>query len=81
MDLRQRWVIARQDAHTDWEFFADRGIWTKELHAAALFHTLWGAEEAFLHSAGSQGTVYNAADVYERAVAVSKDAVGAEASA
>lgn len=68
MDLRQRWVIARQNVHTDWEFFADRGLWTPSFHNALLFHALWGAEEARTQSASGQGAVYNAADVHERAV-------------
>lgn len=71
MDLRQRWVIARQNPQTDWEFFADRGVWTSDLHRAVLFYTLWGAEEAVVHSAGGQGRVRNAADAYEFAVSSS----------
>ena len=65
MDLRQRWIIARQDQDTNWEFFVDRGRWTSKIHDAALFYTLWGAEEAHVHSAGGQGTVRNAAEIYE----------------
>lgn len=60
MDLRQRWIIARQDKDTDWEFFADRGQWTSQLHEAVLFYTLWGAEEAWAHSAAGYGKVHNA---------------------
>lgn len=81
MDLRQRWVIARQNVHTDWEFFADRGVWTDDLHWAALFYTLWGAEEALVHSAAGQGSVRNAAEVYEFAVSGPKPVEGAEAAA
>ena len=81
MDLRQRWIIARQNVHTDWEFFADRGIWTTDLERAAMFHTLWGAEEALVHSAGGQGAVNNAADIYERAASTPKGIEGAEAAA
>lgn len=81
MDLRQRWVIARQDHHTDWEFFADRGIWTKDFHAAVLFYTLWGAEEARTHSAGGHGDVRNAADVMEFAVRHMPAKPSAEAAA
>jgi hypothetical protein len=65
MDLHQRWVIARQDADTEWEFFVDRGLWSPKLGEAFLFNTLWGAEEARVHSAGGRGTVRNAADVHE----------------
>lgn len=65
MDLRQRWVIARQNHDTDWEFFVDVGRWTSKLPEAFLFYTLWGAEEAWEHSAGGHGKVRNAAEVYE----------------
>ncbi len=70
MDLRQRWIIARQDKDTDWEFFAERGQWTNQLHEAVLFYTLWGAEEAWMHSAGGHGTVHNAAELYEFAATI-----------
>ena len=72
MDLRQRWVIARQDANADWEVFADRGRWTRHLDEAVYFHTLWGAEEAHAHSAAGQGVVRNAAEVHEFAAAITK---------
>jgi hypothetical protein len=72
MDLRQRWIIARQDADTNWEFFVDRGRWTTKLNEATLFYTLWGAEEAREHSAGAQGAVRNASDVYEFAGATAR---------
>ena len=72
MELRNRWLIARQDSETHWEFFADRGVWTKDLHRAVHFLTLWGAEEAQIHSAGGQGVVRNAADVYEFALQATK---------
>ena len=65
MDLQQRWVIARQDADTEWAFFVNRGLWSAKLSEAFLFYTLWGAEEARVHSAGGQGTVRNAAEVQE----------------
>ena len=81
MDLRQRWVIARQDHHADWEFFADRGIWTKDFHAAVLFYTLWGAEEARSHSAGGHGEVRNAADVAEFVLTAARPPGSAEAAA
>lgn len=80
MDLRQRWVIARQNSETDWEFFADRGRWTTKFEEAFLFYTLWGAEEARVHSAGGHGSVRNAADVQEFA-AVLPDHAGVEAAA
>ena len=81
MDLRQRWVIARQDHHTDWEFFVDRGLWTKDFHGAVLFYTLWGAEEARAHSAGGHGDVRNAAEVAEFALSQPPAAAHAEAAA
>jgi hypothetical protein len=81
MDLQQRWVIAHQDASTEWHFFADRGRWTTNVHEAVHFHTLWGAEEARAHSAGGQGTVRNASDVYEFAASPAKQIEGAEAAA
>lgn len=81
MDLRQRWVIARQDHHTNWEFFADRGVWTKDFHVAVLFHTLWGAEEARAHSAGGHGDVRNAAEVAEFALSHGPASAQAEAAA
>ena len=65
MDLRQRWLLARQDPDADWEFFADRGRWSRELGDAVLFHALWGAEEAHAHNAAAQSVVRNAADVYD----------------
>lgn len=65
MDLPQRWIIARQDEQTEWEFFVDRGTWSSKLAEAFLFFTLWGAEEARVHSAGDLGTVRNAAEVQE----------------
>ena len=80
MDLHQRWVIARQDEHTDWHFFVDRGRWTTNLQEAVLFYTLWGAEEAWQHSAGGQGKVRNAAEVYEFAATVAQPGA-AEAAA
>ena len=81
MDLRHRWVIARQDVQTDWEFVADRGVWTKDFHRAVLFYTLWGAEEGKAHSAGGHGDVRNAADVADFAVPTSKTQTIAEAAA
>lgn len=81
MDLRQRWVIARQDHHTDWEFFADRGLWTKQFQGAVLFRTLWGAEEAKTHSAGGHGDVRNASEVAEFALNQSPAVAQAEAAA
>ena len=81
MDLRQRWVITRQDHDTNWQFFADRGRWTAKLEEAVHFYTLWGAEEAREHSAGGHGVVRNAAEVYEFAAVHGKPQadVGAEA--
>lgn len=79
MDLQHRWVIARQDAETEWEFFVDRGIWSPKLSDAFLFYTLWGAEEARVHSAGGQGTVRNRAEVQEFA-SVLAPLQGAEAA-
>lgn len=81
MDLRQRWLIARQDSHLEWHFFADRGRWTTSLQDAVLFYTLWGAEEAWQHSAGGQGRVRNAAEVYEFAATPVKPAESVEAAA
>jgi len=69
MDLRNRWVIARQTPETTWEFFADRGpVWSPDFYRAILFQSLWGAEEALMFSAGGQGTVREAADVASFAI-------------
>ena len=81
MDLRQRWVIARQDHHTDWEFFVDRGVWTRDFRAAVLFYTLWGAEEARAHSAGGRGEIRNAADVAEFVLTTPRPPGSAEVAA
>ena len=80
MDLRQRWVIARQDHETAWEFFVDRGLWTSDFRRAVLFYTLWGAEEAKAHSAGGHGEVRNAADVADFAIRVIPPAGGKAAA-
>lgn len=79
MDLRQRWLITRQDKDAAWEFFVDRGQWSSKLAEAALFYTLWGAEEAHVHSAGGQGGVRNAADVYDFAAVPHPEGVGVAA--
>ena len=69
VDLRHRWVIARQSDNGDWEFFAGVGIWSQDLlNGAVLFNALWSAEEARTHSADGQGTVRNAAEAYDFAV-------------
>lgn len=79
MDLRQRWIIARQDQDAEWEFFVNRGQWSTKLAEATHFYTLWGAEEAHVHSAEGRGAVRNAADVYEFAAVPHLDGVAVAA--